>query len=435
MTTPFALGAVTAVLRSRLTAALAASGASASVGNVSVTALPPDRLPVGAQERNGINLFLHHVSRNPGWANLGPPPRSADGDLVASPPLALDLHYVVSAYGQDPLTAEILLGHAVATFHDEPVLTRAAIRRSLAPTPPDPSIPASVAASRLADQLESLRLSATNPGTEEVARVWSAFMSPYRPSAFYDVSVVLIDTNGSARSPLPVAAVGTAAIDIASPEIDSVTAVGAAGTPITAVATIVIAGRALAGPGVTVRLGSSSAPPTAVRESELRVPIADFDPPPRAGLLGLTVSHDVEVGVPPSAHSAGVSDPVPVRLQPVVTFGAGAVQVASSVTVDGVVLRTGTITATIAPPVGRDQQLLLQLIEVGAPAERAARGAVLRAPAQNGVPGNATSATTVAFPFTRVPEDTYVARLVVDGVESPVGRAGDGAFNAPVVTV
>jgi hypothetical protein len=435
MTTPFALGAVTAVLRSRLTASLAASGASASVGGVLVTALPPDRLSVGAQEQNRINLFLHHVSRNPGWANVGPPPRSPAGDVVATPPLALDLHYVVSAYGQDPLTAEILLGHAVATFNDEPVLTRAAIRRSLAPSPPDPSIPPSVASSRLADQVELLRLCATNPGTEEVARVWSAFMSPYRPSAFYDVSVVLIDVNANARSPLPVAAVGSAAIELAIPEVDSVTALGAPGTPITAGSTLVITGRSLAGPGVTVRLGSSAAPPTSIRDSELQVAMVDFDPPPRAGLLGLTVTHDVDVGVPPTAHAAAVSDPVPLRVQPVATFGGGAVQISGSATVDGVVLRSGTITAGIAPPVGRDQQVLLTLTEVGAPDTRPARGAILRAPAQNGVPPNATSAANVTFPFVRVPQGPYVARLVVDGVDSPVGRAGDGTFDSPAVTL
>jgi len=111
------------------------------------------------------------------------------------------------------------------------------------------------------------------------------------------------------------------------------------------------------------------------------------------------------------------------------------VQISSSATVDGVVLRSGTITAAVAPPVGRDQQVLLTLTEVGAPDTRPARGAILRAPAQNGVPTNATSAASVAFPFTRVPQGPYVARLLVDGVDSPVGRAGDGTFNSPAVTV
>jgi hypothetical protein len=65
MTSPDAIAAVSAVLRSRITAFLNSSGAAASVGNVSVTALPPDRLATGQQEKNQINLFLHRHRRLP----------------------------------------------------------------------------------------------------------------------------------------------------------------------------------------------------------------------------------------------------------------------------------------------------------------------------------------------------------------------------------
>ena len=146
MSTAYAFAAVSAVIRGRLAAYLTASGVSASVGGLTFTALPPDRVPTGAQEKNGINIFLYRVSRNQGWANVGPPTRNAGGGAVTAPPLGADLHYVISAYGADSFTGDILLGHVVAAFFEEPVLTRAAIRKALAPNPPDPTIPVPAAA-------------------------------------------------------------------------------------------------------------------------------------------------------------------------------------------------------------------------------------------------------------------------------------------------
>jgi len=435
MTTPYAFGAVTAVLRSRLTATLAASGVSASVGGVKVTALPPDRIVTGKQEENTINIFLHHVSRNPGWANVGPPPRNGAGDLVAPTPMGVDLHYVVSAYGQDPLATDILLGHATAAFADEPVLTRAAIRRALAPTPPDPTIPPEVASSRLADQIESLKLCPANPGTEEVARLWASFMAPYRPSAFYDVSVVLIEPAQPSRAAFPVAVVAAAAIDLARPEVDTVTALGPPGTPLTAQATLVIAGRSLAGDGLAVRVGASVATPAVATERELQVAVSAFVPSLRAGLQGLVVTHDVQIGAPPTAHAAAASDAFPLALRPTVSFGANAVAVTATTVLGGVTLATGTVTATVDPAVGRDQQVLLSLAEAGAPVDRSPRGATLAAPAENGAAAGVTGTTSIAFPFTRVPQGTYVARLLVDGVESAVQRGASGRYDAPAVTL
>jgi hypothetical protein len=435
MTTPFALGAVSAVLRSRLTLSLAASGVSASVGGVKVTALPPDRITTGPQEQNRLNVFLHHVTRNPGWANLGPPPRNGGGELVASLPLAVDLHYVVSAYGQDPLTPEILLGHAVAAFNDEPTLTRAIIRRALAPAPPDPTIPAEVSSSRLADQFESVKVTASNPGVEEVTRMWAAFMAPYRPSAYYDVSVVLIESTQPARVAFPVSAVGGQAIGVARPVIESIAADGPPGTPLTSAATLVISGSGLAAPSMAVRAGPSVATPASATDSELKVPVSSFVPPLQAGLRGLTVTHHVDLGNPPTPHPAATSDAFALALRPALSFAAGAVALTSTVTVDGVAFATGKIAATVAPAVGREQQVLLLLTEAAAPADRPARGATLAPPAANGVPPGADDTTAIAFPFAGIPTGKYVARIVVDGVQSVLHQGADGRYDAPAVTI
>lgn len=439
MSTPFALGAVTAVLRQRLTASFMTAGVSAAVGGVTVTATSPDRVPVRDTEANRVNLYLHRVSRNLGWANAGPPPRSSTGDAVSILPTGLDLHYVISAYGQDQFTTDILLGHVVAALADEPVLTRAAIRQALAPDPPDATVPAALSDSRLADQLESITVTPVTAGMEEISRLWSAFQAPLRPSAFYDVTTVLVESSVHAAAPLPVLVVGSATLATTGPTVDTVAAAGAPGTPITSASTLVIRGRGFAGDNTQVRIGSSQAPPTELRNTELQVPLADLAPAVRPGLAGLVVTQDVtfadESGAPGVVHAAAASSPVPVAVVPTLSFGAGAVAVGADENVNGVPVGSGTITATVAPAVGREQQVTLYLTAVGAAPGAPARGAVLAAPPANGAAGNAPTTTSIPFPYRRVPKGSYVARIRVDGVDSTMTRAGDGTFDGPAVTL
>jgi len=433
VTSPHAIAAVTAVLRSRLTGYLSSAGVTSSVGNVSVTALPPDRLATGQQEKNQINLFMYRVSHNPGWANLGVPPRDAAGTRVAAPPLALDLHYVISAYGQDLFTAEILLGHGLLALHQEPVLGADRIRSALAPTPPDPSVPAGVATSGLADQIERVRLSPVNPGGEEVARLWSAFSGPYRPSAFFDASVVLIDDDRAFRPALPVREVSAAATGLDGPRVDVVAPVGPAGTPITVDATLSVTGAHLLGEATTVRLGAAVAPP-AGRDSELEIPLASFVPPVRAGFAGLVVVREMALGNPATGHQVLTSSAVPVQIRPSITFGPGAVVRTSNRTLAGVAVSTGRISVGFAPPVGSDQQVTLLLAEVGAGAGELS-SASLAAPLRNGVVAPGTETSSISFAFADLPRGDYVARARVDGVESPVTTGPTGLYAAPAVTV
>lgn len=435
MSTAFALGAVSAVLRQRLSASFSAAGLAAAVGGVTITVTSPDRVPVGAQEANRVNLYLHRVSRNQAWANLGPPPRAGDGSLVSQLPVGLNVHYVISAYGQDPFTTDILLGHVVAALSDEPVLTRAAIRHALSPNPPDPSLPAVFGDSRLADQLESITITPVTAGMEEISRLWSAFGAPLRPSVFYDVTTVLIESRQAATTPFPAVAVGSAAVATSGPLVDAVIADGPLGTPIATGSTIIVTGRSFAGDGVAVRVGSSVATPTTLRDRELRIPVAAFAPPLRAGLAGLVVTQEVALGDPPVIHSVLSSHPVPVIVAPTLSFGNGAVNGGAQVVVDGVTLASGSITAGASPRVGRDQQASLVLTEVGAPPERPARGVVLAAPASNGAAAGVETVNSISFAYQRVPKGTYIARLRVDGIDSALHRAPDGRFDGPAVTL
>src|SRR5262245_34885195 len=115
MSTPLALAAVTSVLQSVLRDELAAAEVSELVGgSFAVSADAPDRVPVnGAQNGNQLNLFLINATPNPGWRSSGFPSRDSRGDRLSNPPLALDLHYLMTAYGNKPLYSEVLLGAAM----------------------------------------------------------------------------------------------------------------------------------------------------------------------------------------------------------------------------------------------------------------------------------------------------------------------------------
>src|SRR3954452_3099141 len=117
MSSPLAIAAVTAALKDLLNDGMLNHDLS-SVGSFSVTALPPDRITTGQTEPNQLNLFLYQVTANQGWRNTGLPSRSPAGDRIDTPPLALDLHYLLTAYGSQDLNAEILLGYAMQLLHE-----------------------------------------------------------------------------------------------------------------------------------------------------------------------------------------------------------------------------------------------------------------------------------------------------------------------------
>ena len=64
MSYALAIATVSAVLKSLLDNRLAEQGVAATVGDVTVTALPPDRISVGTEERSQLNLFLYRITPN-----------------------------------------------------------------------------------------------------------------------------------------------------------------------------------------------------------------------------------------------------------------------------------------------------------------------------------------------------------------------------------
>ncbi len=203
-----AVAGVTAVLRWMLRDALTGSGLDTVFGvTPTVSALPPDRIVVGATESPQLNLFMYHVGLNGGWRNVELPERDGGGRRLTTPPLALDLHYLLSAYGPNEMDGEILLGWAMQLMHEQPVLSRDLVQAALTGTRTQPGATSEMQAvglSTLADQAELVKLSPQSLSTEEVYRLWPAFNAHYRATAAYLATVVLIQRPRPVRVSLQV---------------------------------------------------------------------------------------------------------------------------------------------------------------------------------------------------------------------------------------
>lgn len=425
MSSAYAVAAVSAVLRDLLNAGLVSNDVPATVGTVSVTARAPDMITTGADEAPQLNLFLHRVGPNQGWRNVGQPQRDADGLRTSNPPLALNLYYLLSAYGGDDFVREILLGHGMQVLHETPGLGRDAIRDALGSLPAGL---ATLAASELAEQVEAIKLTMEPMSSEEVGRLWSAFDSPYRPSASYCASVVLIETRRSTRSALPVLRYYGYALPLPRPNIVAVAPdVPPGGDPrITTASTLVLTGADLRGPVTHVRVGAILVPDPSLTLAQNRIsfPLNSVTGL-RAGIQGVQVVHEVLMGEPlPGVPHRGVESNVAAFvLHPVITVPASVAGPA------------GTLTVGFAPAVGRTQRVTLYLYERNAPEGRPARAYSFEAPRDNGIVGPGTETAAIQFEYAGVEADDYLAFVQVDGADSALGVDGAGQLATPTVQV
>ncbi len=207
MSNAMAIAAVTSVMQKQLSEVLSADATIRILGNgVKVSVLPPDRVVRGTEVPQ-LNLFLHQVTTNAGWCNQDLPSRDASGrQRLSQRPLAIDLHYLLSAYSAADLQGEILLGLAMQELHERPEFSRTRIRTLLDPpsSPPATALGKALAASGLEHQIERIRITPDMLSSEELTKLWSATLSNFRPSTTYRASVVLIQTDEPARAPLPV---------------------------------------------------------------------------------------------------------------------------------------------------------------------------------------------------------------------------------------
>jgi hypothetical protein len=399
MSNVLAIAATTRTLRNLLLAQMPALDAELS--DLEVTLQPPDVARKGISKAQ-LNLFLYQVVANAAWRNLDLPGQVRPGE-TAPPPLALNLHYVLTAWGRgdsdnDAISHRVLAA-AMSTLHDRGVLDGNDIRNAL----PD---------NDLAGQIERVRVTPLPQTVDELSKLWTAFQTNYRTSAAYEAAVVLIDSQAAARASLPVLRRGpqdrgVIATASAAAVLDALT-LPHAQAAVRLGEDIVLGGRQLGTQHAVTRFSSLrlDAPidiaPQAGEAGSLRVHLADPAEDTNAAARWAPGIYTVALLVQPPGLPPLLSNELPLALAPVITLGSLAAAAGDF-----------ALNLTCTPRL-RDGQRVFLLF-----------GDRLLAPASISNPADTQLPTALTFQLTGVAAGTYTVRLRVDGADSiPVDFSG-----------
>jgi hypothetical protein len=399
MSNVLAIAATTRTLRNLLLAQMPALDAELS--DLEVTLQPPDVARKGISKAQ-LNLFLYQVVANAAWRNLDLPGQVRSGE-TAPPPLALNLHYVITAWGRgendnDAISHRVLAA-AMSTLHDRGVLDGNDIRNAL----PD---------NDLAEQIERVRVTPLPQSVDELSKLWTAFQANYRTSAAYEAAVVLIDSQAAMRAPLPVLRRGAQdrgviATASAAAVLDALT-LPHAQVAVRLGEDIVLGGRQLGTQHAVARFSSLrlDAPidiaPQAGEAGSLRVHLADPTEDTNAAARWAPGIYTVALLVQPPGLPPLLSNELPLVLAPRITLGSPAAAAGDF-----------ALNLTCTPRI-RDGQRVFLLF-----------GDRLLAPASLGNPADTHQPTALVFQLTGVAAGTYTVRLRVDGADSiPVDFSG-----------
>jgi hypothetical protein len=407
MSNALAIAATTATLRNLLIRGLP------DLPGQNVTTRPLDKAR-NADTRDQINLFLYQTVLNSAWRNMDMPRQVKAGE-TGQPPLALNLYYLVTAYGNgdDDTVGHKWFGQAMSVLHDHPLLGAQEIRDALVDND-------------LHEQLERVRITPQMMSLEEMSKLWSAFQTNYRISAAYQVEVVLIESRLPSRTPLPVLTRGrddsgpTARADLVSPfpTIDDIRLVDPGTGQLHGMQRrvsfelgdrVAILGHHFAAPNgdltnitVTVRLASTRLD----QPREIVVPLAD-----RTDLRITTQIPNDPANLPAGVYLASVivtpnatpndtrtTNEWPILIAPRVT-GAMPLSIARTDVVNG--LGTATINLQCSPEVLPEQRVTVALGGIEVRAEP-----------------HPTQTNSLSFVARGIRTGDYRLRLRVDGVDS-----------------
>jgi hypothetical protein len=194
---PLAIAATTLTLQAILQNGIVSDPTDPDLTDTTVTILPPDKAR-GNASANQLNLFLYQILPNAAWRNMNIPNQVMPGE-TGTPPLALTLHYLITAFGKDNDTTlpygHHLLGKTMSILYDHALLGADEIRAATT---------ASFPLSNLDQQVERVRITFQPLSLEEISKLWSGLVTQYRLSVGYEVSVMLIDSTQPKKTPLPV---------------------------------------------------------------------------------------------------------------------------------------------------------------------------------------------------------------------------------------
>jgi len=183
-----AIATVTAALRNLLSDV--EHGIPAVVQDVKVTTKPLDKTREGLKG-NQLNIYLYQFLPNPAWRNMRDPKKGPKG-AIGPPPVALDLYYLLTAYGEgdDADKGHLLLGKAMDILNEHPRFPVEELRIALE----DSDLYKDTGLITVVPQFLPL---------EELSKFWTSASTGFRASMVYKVSVILIDNERHQRADLP----------------------------------------------------------------------------------------------------------------------------------------------------------------------------------------------------------------------------------------
>ena len=421
MSNALSIVAVTAVLKDLLENGLVNDSITASVGDVLVTALPPDLIKVGTDERSQLNFFLYHVTqnRNVDWVSQefrSKHSRVNKTQRSLNPPLALDLHYLLTAYGAKDFQAELLLGYAMQLLHTTTVITSELIENALknASTSNTTSLIsqalAGVSIPKLAQQIGQIKLSPEFLSMEDNSKIWSSLQTHYRPSASYLVSMVLIDSHELNQAE-------GGYTEWSEPTIEQVTTPTQTQSLIFAGSTVIIRGKRLRGDITRIRLGNREnlLVPEDIKETQISLKLPDDL---SAGMQAIQVVH-LTMGngghrenLTSNVAALIIHPKIAVSLHQVVDSGAD--------------LRSGEITVKFHPKLGKTQRVVLLLNEISS-LNTLAQSIVVPSPHED--------SDVMNIVVNYIKPGNYLVRVQVDGVASQLEMNQTGEYHSPQVTI
>jgi hypothetical protein len=369
---------------------------SDAVGGADVTHTRPGASGNGGQS---VNVFLYGVTPNASLRNEHVPTRRADGSVVQRPQTALDLHYLLSFYGDESLLEpQQLLGRSVRALQSTPTIGLPDSGSSTSP--------------------ELVRLTPGALSLEELSKLWSVFFqTPYALSVAYEASVVLIEGTETPTAALPVRRRELRLVPFNHPFVEQVVSSVGPEEPIEPDSTLRIRGQQLRGEVTRVRLGGIDLAPTTVSATEIEV---DLTAAPanalRAGVQGLQIIQNLSFDEPTDLRPLFESNVAGFVLHP--KLGA----IAPS---------AGKLTVELDPQIRARQRVVLLLSQVG----------VSEPPSFVFESRNQIDATSITLDVPGVAAGTYLVRVQVDGAETRLdwdqteGSPTFGDYTGPTVTI
>jgi hypothetical protein len=424
MSNALAIAAVTETLVQALTTNLVDVS---MVPNAWVSSVTPDQTARLANP--GVNIFLYQVTPNAAFRNADLPTRTADGKLLRKPQAALDLHYLLTFYGDETaLEPQRLLGAVTLAFCANPVIARNIIQQAPVAPISHGQGPGATADSFLENQSQLIRVTPVSLSLEEMSKLWSFLLKvDYVLSAAYVASVVLIEADDPTPAPAPpVLAFQFAARSIQQPIITQVVASPNAAAPITAGSNIALLGTNLAAPpgGATeVLIAGVRQIPASIAPNRITLTLPSSL---AAGAQTAQVMQPLALGAPPGLHpgTGSASGIAAFVLRPAIAAGSPPGSFAISVLSAFGSPPGPAVRLTVVPKARTGQRVLLLLTQSGPVFSRLYDGGVLTG-----------DHDTLIFPIPGLPTGTYFAQVLIDGAQSALAIGQGGTPTGPTITL